>query len=76
MSTEAQNIVERDDQILEMENKPKSKIDEFRDKLKNQTFALNSEDIAAADSIEVESTPVTDTDPEAFSNFDSPQVVK
>ncbi len=78
MSNETQEIIDRENDIIGMENKPKSKIDDLREKLasqNNQAMTMSAEDIAAADSIEVESIPIEakkrNEDPNGFDNFHS-----
>jgi hypothetical protein len=62
MNTETRQLLEKDvdGDISSMENKPKTKIDELKDKLRNsnQAIELSMDDINAAETIEVESNPV------------------
>lgn len=82
MSNEAQVTVDRDDEIFEMENRPKSKAETALAKLRGpaEPIVMSVDDIAASDAIEVQSgTPPLVVDPEfdrAVSETADPRNVK
>lgn len=79
MSTEAQKTMDRDDELFHgsIENKPKTKAEQLREKLNQQTLSLTPQDEAQAEFIEVESHPGISAKHEEFDpNFDQPELVK